>query len=258
MGTRATRVALIIGLAGGIGAGCNRAKKAREMSEPAVAQIEAHFQMLPEDHPATEWGAHLLELVVMASADTKPKDFNYTYRVIVEHAPNAFTTPDGHIYMTTGLLNVAGSCAEIVGVLGHEVGHVMEHHAVKRMGDAEAAGCAGELIFGSGSGSDAFELGGMILAGTAFSRQDESEADEVGVKLAAAAGYAPDAIIDFFERQGDDQMEASFWSTHPAGGARIQAVRALVADLPTDGARDCAVGGHTLATVQKRLNGRSR
>lgn len=238
-------------------AACSRAKKARELSAEAIQQIEARFERLEPRAPATVWGTALLERVVTASARFHdPDDYAYTFHVIVEPTPNAFTTPDGHIYLTTGLIAQAESCAEIVGVLGHEVGHVIEHHAVKRLRGTEAAGCVGELVFGDTSAGAAFEIGGMILANTAFSREDEHEADAIGVRIAGEAGFAPDAVVDFFERTGDGGEVASFWSTHPASAERIQAIRGLLAEMPAtarEGARECPMGGLDLKVVQASL-----
>lgn len=256
-GSRAPRISLwLFGLAL-VGPACSSAKKARELSEGVVDQIEAEFELLDERHPATVWGAALLDQIVTASAKHQnPRGYEYRLRVIEDPLPNAFTTPAGHIYLTTGLLATARSCAEIAGILGHEVGHVIEHHAVKRLRDTEAAGCMGEMVFGRGGASDAFAIGGMILANTSFSREDEHEADEIGVQLAAEVGYAPEAIIDFFERTAPQQTEVGFWSTHPAGAERVAAVRALIEELPAsaqDLPRDCPSGALDLATVQARL-----
>jgi len=246
-------------LAGGLAA-CDSGTHARELSREAVAAIEAQVDLLPADGPTTVWLATLTERLVSESVRFRdPSHYAYVVRVWRTPVPNAITTPDGHIYVTTGLLRAAASCAEVAGVVGHEIGHVVEHHAIERARSAKAFGCVGDLLFGdSGAGADGLAIAGEILARTAFSREDEAEADEVGVQLTAGAGFAPGAILGFHERLDNGREEPGFWATHPTSAARIEAIRGHLAALPADsrdGAFDCSYGGWTLDRVKRQLRG---
>lgn len=244
-------------------ASCNPGKDAGELSREAVAAIESHVTLLPANDPASEWLSALLERVVTESSRIKdPEAYAYVARVWKEPVPNAVTTPDGHIYVTTGLLKRAESCAEVVGVLGHEVGHVVEEHAIERARGTEAVSCVGDLVFGrSGGASEGLAIADEILSVTAFSREDEAEADAIGVKLTAGTGYAPDAILAFHRRLDDGSKEPGFWASHPTSASRVAAIQEHVDALPADqraGRRDCTIDGWTLARVKAHLRGRRR
>ena len=139
---------------------------------------------------------------------------------------NAFCMPGGKIAFYTGLVDgLKLTDDEIAAVMGHEIAHALREHARERIAKSQltslGAAVLGELI-GGGRYTDAFRFGGNMLT-LKFSRDDESEADVVGMELAARAGYDPRAGITLWQKM----MAASkgeplpWFSTHPSGNNRI-------------------------------------
>ncbi len=152
---------------------------------------------------------------------------------------NAFALPGGKVAVYTGLFPVAQDTAGLAAVLGHEVGHVVAHHAAERMSQGYALQAVGTVLqvglgaSGSSAGSaimQAFGVGakyGVILP---FSREQEAEADHIGLILMAKAGYDPHAALELwrrFEKSGD-KAPPEFLSTHPSYGSREQNIQSWI------------------------------
>ncbi|MEM7423288.1 MAG: M48 family metalloprotease [Pseudomonadota bacterium] len=173
----------------------------------------------------------------------------WTFTVLDSPTVNAFALPGGYIYITRGLVALANSEAELAGVIGHEIGHVTAGHASLRGARATIANSAvlGAQIFGAILGLDPalMEIGtaaSQVLAGGVladYSRSDEIEADRLGIRYLARAGYDPYAQADFLESMAasaglDARMRGrvynpnttDFLASHPATGPRTrQAIR---------------------------------
>lgn len=142
---------------------------------------------------------------------------------------NAFCMPGGKIAFYTGILDqLKLTDDEVAVVMGHEIAHALREHARERMAKSTltniGAGLLGELI-GGGKYAGAFRLGGDLLS-LQFSRSDESEADVVGLDLAARAGYDPRAGVSLWRKMTEASRGAppEFLSTHPAGDNRIREI----------------------------------
>ncbi len=168
---------------------------------------------------------------------------------------NAFATPGGRIYVYTGLLLAARNEAEVAGVVGHEMGHVVARHTARQLVAAKGL----ELVAGMALGEQPNEIAALTaaLAGKggmlAYGREMEREADSYGVKYAAAAGYDPDALATFFQMlqgKGDVPELLAFLSTHPPSAERVQNIRATIAQT---GARGSDLGADRLAVIQAEL-----
>ena len=162
------------------------------------------------------------------------KDLLYRFNIIEEKEPNAFALPGGPIYVTTGLMGLVKSDDELASVLGHEVGHLVARHIVKRIQGAVGLQLLEILAIGTGATSDPRARQSMDLAFasilTAYSQADELEADRLGVKYLKRAGYRPEASIAFLERlrqhtQKQPLRPFSYFRTHPYFADRIRAVR---------------------------------
>ena len=141
---------------------------------------------------------------------------------------NAFCMPGGKIAFFTGILEkLKLTDDEVAMIMGHEMAHALREHARERMGKTMATRGAIELgaaIFGLGdSGRYLAGMGGQLLT-LRFGREDESEADLVGIELAARAGYDPHAGVTLWQKMATAATGAppQFISTHPSGPTRIR------------------------------------
>ncbi|MFH1532933.1 MAG: M48 family metalloprotease [Pseudomonadota bacterium] len=175
----------------------------------------------------------------------------------------------GYLYVTTGLLKAANTGAEVAGVMAHELAHISAYHGVQNMETYMVAESIGSLLGDEDIGSivsGALQIG----AGLTFDKDQEREADELGVGYAAAAGYNPWAIVDFFETlqgleggEGRDPDPVSaalsglgeLFSTHPPTEERIENVKALIQemDVAADDPSLAWEPGTNLAAIQAIL-----
>jgi predicted Zn-dependent protease len=156
------------------------------------------------------------------------QDVRYQFGVIQEKSLNAFTLPGGTIYVHAGLIQKADD-DELAAVLGHEMGHAAARHTAKHLqadlGFSLLVGVAGAAAGDPGAIRVAESIYGLISNG--YSRQDELEADRLGVSYAFRAGYNPEAMVTFFEKMlhedpEDDLARATVWQrTHPLTSDRI-------------------------------------
>jgi predicted Zn-dependent protease len=150
---------------------------------------------------------------------------------------NAFCMPGGRIVFYSGIIDqLKLTDAEIAVIMGHEIAHALREHSREQVSQALAAQGAiglGAALFGLGEG--ATDLAGtayQALLATRFSRTDETEADRIGLELAARAGYDPRAGISLWQKmlqvnQGGGRPP-EFLSTHPAEANRIQEIQSLL------------------------------
>jgi Zn-dependent protease with chaperone function len=190
----------------------------------------------------------------------------YPYQIKAVNAPeiNAFALPGGPMYVNRGLVQAARNEAELAGVLAHEMAHVAMRHGTHQASKAyltrSGLGILGGLI-GRSSSSTAKVLntiGGVGLNAVflKFSRDDEYEADQVGVQIMANAGYDPRAMADFFalmraEQGRNPSKLEQFFSSHPSPANRESRIRQLAGQ--TRGGSTQVVGG--FSTVKSRLDG---
>jgi len=152
---------------------------------------------------------------------------------------NAMALPGGYIYITRGMLAHLTSEDQLAAVLAHEIGHVAARHAARQAWQQQIGQglLLGGALLGQGLGlpaQDILNLGGMAaqLIFTRYSREDELEADKLGVEYSSGAGYDPRDVIGLFQtlnriQEKEGQGMPSFLSTHPDPGARIQRIREL-------------------------------
>lgn len=150
---------------------------------------------------------------------------------------NAFCMPGGKIAFYSGILQkLQLTDDEVAMVMGHEIAHALREHARERMGKsavthgaARIGGALAALYFGIDPRlTDSLASGGANLLTLEFSRQDESEADLVGMELAARAGFDPRAGVSLWRKMGAANRSGTpqWLSTHPAGSTRIADIEA--------------------------------
>ena len=170
---------------------------------------------------------------IAAVSDRKDLSYRFTIVEMPEDEPNAFALPGGPVYVTKSLFKLVKSDDELASVLGHEMGHVVAKHAVKRIQGAVGLQLLQILAVGTGA-ADARTHQGMDLAFasllTEYSQSDELQADRLGAKYTRLAGYKPEAAITFMERLRDYTFKQplnqfSYFRTHPYFSDRIGLLR---------------------------------
>ncbi len=165
----------------------------------------------------------------------------YHFAVLDSPVINAFAVPGGYVYVTRGILALMKSEAELAVVLGHELGHVNARHSIKRMSEQTLFGLG--LAVGSALSKTVSDIAGiaglgMQLLFLKYSRDDERQADQLGIEYSRKGGYNPGEMIGFFEsleKMGDlsgRQTIPGFLSTHPLTSERIQNTKDIL--LETD------------------------
>ena len=139
-------------------------------------------------------GAHLAEVC-------DRRELVYHFRVVADDDVNAFSLPGGYVFLNEGLIKKTASDDELAAVIAHEVAHITARHAVKRYEGGIGLQLAQLATIASGQGRAAAGAGiAAQAAQLAYARQDELEADRLGVKYMKAAGYDPKAMLNFLEK----------------------------------------------------------
>lgn len=165
----------------------------------------------------------------------RPK-LEYHVKVLDSPVVNAFAVPGGYIYLTRGILAQLNNEAELVGIVGHEMGHITARHSVSQQSKQQLGQL---LLIGGMIASEKFAeyaqyaLQGMQLLFLKFSRDDEREADRLGVEYSSKISYDAHKMADFFQVLNKMNMASSqggvptFLSTHPDPGDRYNSVHQL-------------------------------
>src|SRR5688572_20597854 len=254
-----TRIAIAVFLAATL-AGCatNPVSGKRELSLVSSAQEE---QIGREGYSAvvTEYGLYSdqeLQTTVETVGNKLAKvshlpNLAWKFTLLDDPSVNAFAMPGGFIYVTRGIVAHLNSEAQLAGVLGHEIGHVTARHSAQRITQQQLAGLglglAGIFSEGFARYSQAAQTA-LSLMFLKYGRDDENQADELGIQYAVAAGYDPREIPKTYEmlqrvssRSG--QRLPTFLSTHPDPGSRQQRTTTLA---------QTAVAGKTGLVVNQR------
>lgn len=236
----------LLAIAGGFLAGCavNPATGKRELVLVTPAQ-EAAIGREGYGAVTAEYGVYddaALAAYVdsvgrkVARASDRP-DLPWRFTVLDDAAVNAFAMPGGYIYVTRGLLAHMQSEAQLAGVLGHEIGHVTARHSARHLTQQTLASLGLQIAvsvsptFRRYGGTAEQALGLLLLK---YSRDDESEADALGVRYASVSGFDPREIPGTYRtlQRIAEQAGASlpgYLSTHPEPGARAERTTVLAA-----------------------------
>jgi predicted Zn-dependent protease len=228
-----------------------------QLGQQAAADAERQLPML-NDRSVTGY----VNGIVGRLARVAPhRDYPYQARVVNSSDINAFALPGGFIYVNRGLIQAARSEGELAGVLAHEMAHVALRHGTAQVSKAYAAqlgiGALGQILGGGRQNSQVWNVVGNLGLSTLFlkfSRDAENEADSLGARMMAEAGYNPVEMANFFDllqaqqRRNPSSVE-QFFSSHPAPANRSQHIRSEAQGLGGGGGR--RVG--SLPTVQNRL-----
>lgn len=177
--------------------------------------------------------------------NTERTDVNYKFFVIDSPEINAFAIPGGYVYTTRGLLALANSESELAAVLGHEIGHITARHSAERASQGFLVGL-GAAVLGAATGSSgvaqAANVGSDLLI-KSYSRGQEHQADELGVRYLNRNGYDTYAMAGFLSNldaqtkldariAGKQSNMPSYFSTHPVTAERVAQASAEAAKYP--------------------------
>ena len=172
-------------------------------------------------------------LVAQSVASKSP--YKFSFHVLADpKTVNAFALPGGPVFITEGLLRLLKSEAELAGVLGHEIGHVIARHSSERLAKQQLTqGLLGALVVGSGDYTTA-QIGQMVggMINMKYGREDELESDALGVRIMAEGGYDPRALIRVMEvlaSASGGSRQPEFFSTHPAPENRAERIKEAIA-----------------------------
>lgn len=219
---------------------CFSVEKERILGERVFRDIQNRMEIVQV--PSIHGYVNNLGRRLISNADPSP--FPIDFFVLKESEPNAFATPGGRIFLTSGLLTLVESEDELAGVMNHEIAHVVRRHIAQRIESAKrlniptlAGVLAGILVGGSGGG--ALMTSSLAMAESQklkYSRDNEFEADRLGLAYMTRAGYDGRAMISFLKKiyrgTGHSAGFPTYLSTHPAVPARIGYLESLVGSPP--------------------------
>lgn len=199
---------------------------------------------LPSTDPRTAEVQRIGELIV-THTDAVSSPWKFKFHLLADtHTINAFALPGGQVFITLGLLDKLQTEAQLAGVLSHEMGHVLERHSAQQMAKSQlgqmfvvAAGTAASDSNNPGRFTNATMVAAVVnhMFQLRYSRHDESEADQWGLKLMMQSGFDPKAMIEVMEilkASGNSEHTPEIFQTHPNPDLRIQQIKAYLAEHP--------------------------
>lgn len=232
-----------------------------QLGKEAAAQIEQQVAVVNNEQVFGYVNKIASKLVKQAEAGQYP----YSFKVVYDKSINAFALPGGAAYVHTGLITAAENEAQIAGVIAHEISHVSLRHGTAQASKANAAqllaGIGGAVLGGGSMLGQLAQLGAGLGANSLllkFSRDAESDADLLGARMMAKAGYDPVEMANFFQKLEEEEKKngrsaPQFLSDHPSPGNRVKAVTAEVKMMPK---RDYTKGDTAeLQQVRQAING---
>ncbi|MBN1561658.1 M48 family metalloprotease [candidate division KSB1 bacterium] len=185
-----------------------------------------------------ELNAYVEQIGREMATKTHRSNLNYSFKVLDTPVVNAFAVPGGYVYFTRGIMAYLNNEAEFAGVLGHELGHINARHSAaqySQMQLAQAGLLAGMIFSEEVQKYSPYIMAGMELLFLKFSRDDEREADDLGVIYSTASGYNSLGMATFFEtlermHPSTGQALPDWFSTHPNPVDRVAAVKRKTAE----------------------------
>ncbi len=235
-------------------------KEERELGEKVLQEVKKRWSLVSD--PAVNEYVNKMGRRILESLGTQP--FQYQFYVINTPEINAFAVPGGKIFFNSGLILLVESESELAGVMAHEIGHIFARHISKRSGKGQAISLAtlGALLAGiflGGKAAGALATTSMAAGETAFlkySREDEEEADYLGLRFMDRAGYDRRSMISMLKKLRRVSGPASsdppaYLLTHPAVEERAAELEIQMARTPEQRKEMPPVGN--LQRIQTKL-----
>ncbi len=193
----------------------------KEMGRDAAQQVEKELGQSVKDQQLQNYINMVGQRVARVSHSP---EVGFSYKAIDHKSVNAFALPGGYIYITTGLLKELNSEAQLAAILAHETAHVTARHIAQQI-TRNIIIDVGFGVAGSQASSSAMRVANIVrqLEGMSFTREQERQADEVGLDYLVRAGYTPYGMVEtmeILERQSGYRT-IEFFSTHPSPENRI-------------------------------------
>ena len=231
-------------LAGGLAACSVSDSDERAMGEEYVQQINAQLPLVTDPRVV----GYVDALGKQIARKTDRASLDWRFHVVNSSAVNAFAVPGGFIYVNRGLIERTTSLDQLAGVLGHEIGHIVERHSVEQMKKATGANigvtllCTLTDICNEAAAQVVINAAGSALFAR-YSRSHEFEADSQAVVNVIDAGIHPGGIPEFFqtllaERRRNPNILDNFFASHPLEESRIERTRGLIAAVGDSRVRD--------------------
>jgi predicted Zn-dependent protease len=212
-----------------VGKGVNFYSQEKEMALGRQLAQEVQRQAKLVDDPLITEFVNRMGQNLARHSDAKVP---FTFYVIDDGAMNAFALPGGYVFVNAGLIEIADDEDELAGAMAHEIAHVAARHMTRRATKMQMAKMAAAPLGGVVGGWTGYAAAqganlGIPLTFLSFGRQDEAEADYLGVQYAYAAGYDPAGVISIFEklesleRKQPGALSKAF-ATHPQDADRIR------------------------------------
>ena len=204
-------------------------QSAKLQYQQTLQQADQQKALAPANHPQLLRLRRIAQRIIPFTAAWNPRarDWQWQVNLIGSSQINAWCMPGGKIAFYTGILDkLQLTDDEVAAVMGHEIAHALREHARERMGKSVATNLGANILsqlLGAGELGQTVIGGGAQLLSLQFSRSDETEADLVGLELAARAGFDPRAGISLWKKMAAQNRNAppQWLSTHPAGSNRI-------------------------------------
>jgi Zn-dependent protease with chaperone function len=210
-------------------------QSAAQQYRQMLAQARAKGALLDTSHPQAQALRAIAQRLIPFALpwNERAQHWRWDVQLIASQQINAFCMPGGKIVFYTGILDqLALTQDEAAMVMGHEMAHAVREHARERIAKTQATSTGlsiGAQVLGLGDWSDVASNIGTQLLTLKFSRSDETDADLVGLEMAARAGYNPAAAVSLWQKMGNAtgkrQGGLAFLSTHPTGPERIRALQ---------------------------------
>jgi predicted Zn-dependent protease len=193
----------------------------KQMGRDTAAQVEKELGQSVKDQQLQNYINSVGQGIARIS---HTPDEGFSYKAIDHKSVNAFALPGGYIYITTGLLKELNSEAQLASVLAHETAHVTARHIAQQI-TRDILIDVGFSVAGSQTASSAIRVANIVrqLESMSFTREQEKQADEVGMDYLVKAGYTPYGMIETMEilQRASGSRTIEFFSTHPNPENRI-------------------------------------
>ncbi|MFP4482412.1 MAG: M48 family metallopeptidase [Thermovirgaceae bacterium] len=208
-------------------------ERERKLRDRTIKQVEEHWEVVKDPSRSA-----LVEMIGSRCAALAERDLAYSFRLLSDDRPNAFTIPGGVIYVSTGMLDFVRSDDELAAILSHEIVHADKDHVMRQVARNQKLSVASLLLtVASGGAAPVAVLSNLIAVAVQndYSRDFEQEADRGSVEILHGAGYSPSATVTVLERLQEEEVKRPYvdpgvYRTHPRTEERVRDIISYMHD----------------------------